>query len=146
MKSKAALLTLVLVSGTLAGCTSDPDGGGNDEIDAETLQNLQDLINGTMEPEWINDRGDSGHQWTLSLNDDQWLEVASAYAVIQDTSYGGEDRNTTWYAMMRDISLSTVGSMNLNPLSLVGTTHYASTGIMEFATNMIEIRQIKILR
>ena len=92
MKYKAALLTLVLVSGTLAGCTSDPDGGGNDEIDAETLQNLQDLINGTMEPEWINDRGDSGHQWTLSLNDDQWLEVSSIRALIGDN----ESEHNIW--------------------------------------------------
>ena len=47
MKTKAALLTLVLVSSALAGCTGDPDAGGNDEIDAETLQNLQDFFNNT---------------------------------------------------------------------------------------------------
>ena len=99
MRTKAALLTLVLVSSALAGCTGDPDAGGADEIDAETLQALQDFINGTIEPEWINDRGDSGHQWTLSLNDDQWLEVASAYAVIQST-VDGEDENTAWLAMI----------------------------------------------
>ena len=51
MDHKAALLALVLVSGSLAGCTGDPDAGGNDEIDAETLQNLQDFINGTMATE-----------------------------------------------------------------------------------------------
>ena len=52
MKIKAALLTLVLVSGSLAGCTGDPDEGGNDEFDSEALQdlidqNLQDFINNT---------------------------------------------------------------------------------------------------
>ena len=52
MKTKAALLTLVLVSSALAGCTGDPDGGGNDEIDSDALQNLfdehfQDFINNT---------------------------------------------------------------------------------------------------
>ena len=99
MKSKAALLALVLVSGTLAGCTSDPDGGGNDEIDAETLSNLQDFINGTMGPEWINDRGDRGHAWSLSLTDDQWLEVASAYAVME-AEYDNEYRFSTWQAMI----------------------------------------------
>jgi len=46
MNSRAILLTLVLVSSTLAGCTSDPDGGGNDEIDAGTLQ---ELFNTTFE-------------------------------------------------------------------------------------------------
>ena len=99
MDSRAILLTLILVSSTLAGCTSDPDGGANDEIDAETLQNLQDFINGTMEPEWINDRGDSEHEWALSLNDDQWLEVASAYAVMQGT-YDGHNQINTWGAMI----------------------------------------------
>ena len=47
MRTKAALLTLVLVSSMLAGCTGDPDAGANDEIDAETLQNLQDFFNNT---------------------------------------------------------------------------------------------------
>ena len=52
MRTKAALLTLVLVSSMLAGCTGDPDGGGNDEFDAETLQGmieagLQDFMNNT---------------------------------------------------------------------------------------------------
>ena len=88
MSYKVALLTLVLVSSTLAGCTSDPDGGGNDEIDAETLQNLQDFINSTMETEWINDRGDSSQLWEISLEDDQWLEVKSVVTVI---NYEGED-------------------------------------------------------
>ena len=52
MKTKAALLTLVLVSSALAGCTGDPDGGGGDEIDSDALQNLfdehfQDFLNNT---------------------------------------------------------------------------------------------------
>ena len=52
MKTKTVLLTLVLVSSALAGCTGDPDGGGNDEFDAETLQGmiesgLEDFMNNT---------------------------------------------------------------------------------------------------
>ena len=52
MHTKAALMVLVLLSGTIAGCTGDPDGGGNDEFDAETLQGmiesgLQDFMNNT---------------------------------------------------------------------------------------------------
>jgi len=52
MDHKAALLALVLVSGSLAGCTGDPDEGGNDEFDSEALQdlideNLQDFLNNT---------------------------------------------------------------------------------------------------
>ena len=44
MEYKAALLALVLVSGSLAGCTGDPDAGGNDEID---LVWVQEFLNNT---------------------------------------------------------------------------------------------------
>ncbi len=52
MKAKVALLTLVLVSSALAGCTGDPGEGGGDEFDSEALQdlideNLQDFMNNT---------------------------------------------------------------------------------------------------
>ena len=52
MSYKVALLALILVSSTLAGCTGDPDGGGNDDFDAETLQGmiesgLEDFMNNT---------------------------------------------------------------------------------------------------
>ena len=45
-------MALVLVSSMLAGCTSDPDGGGGDEIDSDALQDLfdehfQDFLNNT---------------------------------------------------------------------------------------------------
>jgi len=45
-------MALVLVSSALAGCTGDPDGGGNDEIDSDALQDLfdehfEDFINNT---------------------------------------------------------------------------------------------------
>ena len=99
MDHKAALLALVLVSGSLAGCTGDPDAGGNDEIDAETLQNLQDFINGTMETEWINDRGDSGHHWNISLSDDEWLEVKSARAIMY-LYHDGDWHFESWPAMI----------------------------------------------
>ena len=52
MDYKATLMALVLVSSALAGCTGDPDGGGNDEIDSDALQDLfdehfQDFMNNT---------------------------------------------------------------------------------------------------
>ena len=52
MQSKAALMVLVLLSGTIAGCTSDPDGGGNDGIDSDALDELfdqyfEDFVNNT---------------------------------------------------------------------------------------------------
>jgi len=52
MDHKAALLALLLVSSSLAGCTGDPGEGGGDEFDSEALQdlideNLQDFMNNT---------------------------------------------------------------------------------------------------
>jgi len=52
MKSKAILMALAMMAGALAGCSGDPDGGGNDEFDAATLQGmieagLQDFMNNT---------------------------------------------------------------------------------------------------
>ncbi len=52
MQTKAALMVLVLLSGTIAGCTSDPDGGGNDGIDSDALDDLfdqyfEDFVNNT---------------------------------------------------------------------------------------------------
>jgi len=52
MQTKAALMVLVLLSGTIAGCTGDPDGGGNDGIDSDALDDLfdqyfEDFVNNT---------------------------------------------------------------------------------------------------
>jgi len=45
-------MVLVLLSGTIAGCTGDPDGGGNDGIDSDALDDLfdqyfEDFVNNT---------------------------------------------------------------------------------------------------
>ena len=52
MKSKAAMMVLLLLSGIIAGCTGDADEGDNEDIDSTTLQNLfdesfQDFVNNT---------------------------------------------------------------------------------------------------
>ena len=52
MKKTTILIALTMLTTGLAGCTGDPDGGGNDEFDAETLQGmieagLQDFMNNT---------------------------------------------------------------------------------------------------
>ena len=122
MKTKVALLTLVLVSSSLAGCTGDPDGGGNDEIDAETIQNLQDFINGTVEPEWNNDRGDSGHQWTLSLSDDQWLEIHSVYVLL--VHHHDEDGGWDHYSTQPAIVVTEAGYMLSNGMSMMFGGNY----------------------
>ena len=52
MRKVTILIALTLLTTGLAGCTGDPDGGGNDEFDAETLQGmiesgLADFMNNT---------------------------------------------------------------------------------------------------
>ena len=53
MRIIAPMMILIMMTSTLAGCTGgDPDGGGNDEIDIDILnqlidENLQDFINNT---------------------------------------------------------------------------------------------------
>ena len=53
MKTTTILIALTMLTTSLAGCTGgDPDAGGNDEFDAETLQGmieagLQDFMNNT---------------------------------------------------------------------------------------------------
>jgi len=122
MQTKATLMVLVLLSGTIAGCTSDPDGGANDEIDTETLQNIQDFINGTIEPEWINDRGDSGHQWTLSLSDDQWLEIWAIRIVLGHNTSGEDEWSQPGYLLSDEgyIVYGTSGSESFEKSPIFG--------------------------
>ena len=81
MRVIAPMMILIMMTSTLAGCTGgDPDGGGNDEIDMETIQ---EFIDEMQESEWINDRGDGQNQWSISLSDDQWIEIKIAQILIQ---------------------------------------------------------------
>ena len=52
MRKTAILIALTMLTTGLAGCTSDPDGGGNDDFDSDSLQDLfdqhfQDFVNNT---------------------------------------------------------------------------------------------------
>ena len=122
MRTTTILIVLTMLTTGLAGCTGDPDAGGNDEIDAETLQNLQDFINGTVEPEWNNDRGDSGHQWTLSLSDDQWLEIHSVYVLL--VHHHDEDGGWDHYSTQPAIVVTEAGYMLSNGMSMMFGGNY----------------------
>ncbi len=74
MRAKALLMALAMMTTTLAGCSGTD---GVSEIEEGDMQGIWDLVNNTHEPEWVNDRGDLGQLWTISLSDDQWLEVQS---------------------------------------------------------------------
>jgi hypothetical protein len=93
MDYKAALLALVLVSGSLAGCTGgDTDSGGNDELDSDALQNLfdehfEDFINNTTITV-INNY----HNNTTYVVDENYYSTINEY---NNTTYmeGGEVNN-----------------------------------------------------
>ena len=85
MNLKPIILTLIVCTSALAGCTSDPDGMDSSEIDADTLEMIEQLLNNSVDAEWINDRGDSSQYWEISLEDEQWLEVKSVMYVLQFT-------------------------------------------------------------
>ena len=83
MKTSAVSMVLLMIALALAGCTSDPDGMDSSEIDADTLEMIEQLLNNSVDAEWINDRGDSSQLWEISLEEDQWLEVKSAVSVLE---------------------------------------------------------------
>ena len=87
MNMKPIILVLIVSTSALAGCTGDPDGMDSSEIDAETLEMIEQLLNNSVNAGWINDRGNSSQFWEISLEDDQWLEVKSAVSVLE---YQGE--------------------------------------------------------
>ena len=108
-KLNAIGLTLLMIASALAGCTSgDPDGMDTSEIDADTLEMIEQLLNNSVEPEWINDRGDSSQFWEISLEDDQWLEVKSAVSVLEYEgeliSYTSSVRSTEGFAVSSGFS------------------------------------------
>ena len=96
MKSKAVLMALAMMTTALAGCSGTD---GVSEMEEGDMQGIWELVNSTNEPEWINDRGDSGHQWTISLTDDQWLEVQSTRATMRDY-LDGEEHLSQRYAVI----------------------------------------------
>ncbi len=92
MDHKAALLALVLVSSSLAGCAGDPDEGGGDEFDAGALQdlideNLQDFLNNTSIT--VNNHY---HNNTTYVVDENYYSTTNEY---NNTTYmeGGEVNN-----------------------------------------------------
>ena len=108
-KLNAIGLALLMIASALAGCTSgDPDGDGEMGIDADTLEMIEQLLNNSIDAEWINDRGDSSQLWEISLEDDQWLEVKSAVSVLeyegQLISYTSSVRSTEGFAVSSGFS------------------------------------------
>ena len=86
MRIIAPMMILIMMTSTLAGCTGgDPDGGGNDEIDMDILNqliddNLQDFINNTT-IEVTNNYYDSENSTTINYVNGTSTMTSSLHAV-----------------------------------------------------------------
>jgi len=93
MRIIAPMMILIMMTSTLAGCTSQTDGVNEiQEGDVETILSFIDEI---QEPEWINDRGNSSYEWQISLSDNQWLEVYSARLALYHY-HDNQDNYASW--------------------------------------------------
>ena len=72
----ALMLALVIV---LSGCF----GNSTDPVDADDDDDNDDA-------NWINDRGTGNQTWTISVEDDQWLEIQSI-TMLKTYDNGEED-------------------------------------------------------
>ena len=93
MRVIAPMMILIMMTSTLAGCTSQTDG--INEIEEGDIENILTFIEENQEPEWINDRGNSSHQWHVSLLDTQWLEIYSASMALYRYN-DNEDQYASW--------------------------------------------------
>ena len=102
MRIIAPMIILIMMTSTLAGCTGgDPDGGGNDEIDMDILNqliddNLQDFINNTT-VEVTNNYYDSDNSTTINhVNGTTMTAVlhtmsSQQQGLVTQTKYTGGD-------------------------------------------------------
>jgi hypothetical protein len=88
MRIIAPMMILIMMTSTLAGCTGgDPDGGGNDEIDMDILNqliddNLQDFINNTT----ITVENHYHNNTTIVNNDNSVNNVSGSGAILGNGS------------------------------------------------------------
>ena len=101
MRIIAPMMILIMMTSTLAGCTSQTDGVT--EIEEGDVDSILSFIDKNLEPEWINDRGDSSDDWQVSLSDDQWIEVQSS-RFIEHYLSDGEDRYLSLPSQIRSDS------------------------------------------
>ncbi len=129
MDYKATLMALVLVSSALAGCTGDPDGGGNDEIDSDALQDLfdehfEDFINNTTIT--VNNHY---HNNTTVVNND--YDTNNDYNNTTNVD-GGEINNYNQY------NGSGVGSDSIMQMFTVNWAH-SDVQIIDYGSRMVTL-------
>ena len=72
------MLALVIVLSGCFGNTTDPVDADDDDYD---------------DANWINDRGTGNQTWTISVEDDQWLEI---HSIAMLKTYFGEEANNEY--------------------------------------------------
>ena len=126
MDYKATLMVLVLVSSTLAGCTGDPDGGGNDEFDAETLQGmiesgLEDFMNNTTVEITTNYYTNETSTTTNNVNGSGGVSASSLHA-LSGTDPGESSFLVTYSEYDNDLALLVRADAYPNP----GSSNWAN--------------------
>ncbi|HIH56085.1 MAG TPA: hypothetical protein HA288_02390, partial [Candidatus Thalassarchaeum sp.] len=126
MQTKAALMVLVLLSGTIAGCTSDPDGGGNDGIDSDALDDLfdqyfEDFVNNTS----ITVNNHYYNNSTYVVDDGDYSSTTTTNIEYNNTTNvdGGEINNYNTDNSVSNINGSGVGSASIMQMFTVNWAH-----------------------
>jgi len=101
MRTTTILIALTMLTASLAGCTGgDPDAGGNDEFDAETLQGmiesgLQDFMNNTTVEITTNYYTNETSYNTNNVNGSGGVSSSSLHA-LSGTDPGESSFVVTW--------------------------------------------------
>ena len=145
MGSKSLLLTLIILISSMAGCTGDPDAGGNDEFSIEAIQGLidnstLDLISNMTEdpvPTLYYMNGDFGYwgedyeydqgvwtevqnnHWTWVGTPANWIEVANIHQKEHEMI---ELRHISFHGYLNN----SIGDMTTNSIFGIGSGSYES--------------------
>ena len=109
MRTTTILIALTMLTTGLAGCTGDPDGGGNDEFDAETLQGmiedgLQDFMNNTTVEITTNYYTNETSTTTNNVNGSGGVSASSLHA-LSGTDPGESSFLVTYSEYDNDLAL-----------------------------------------
>ena len=126
MKTITILIALTMLTTGLAGCTGDPDGGGNDEFDAETLQGmiesgLEDFMNNTTVEITTNYYTNETSTTTNNVNGSGGVSASSLHA-LSGTDPGESSFLVTYSEYDNDLALLVRADAYPNP----GSSNWAN--------------------
>jgi len=126
MRATTILIALTMLTTGLAGCTGDPDGGGNDEFDAETLQGmiesgLEEFMNNTTVEITTNYYTNETSTTTNNVNGSGGVSASSLHA-LSGTDPGDSSFLVTYSEYDNDLALLVRADAYPNP----GSSNWAN--------------------